>query len=379
MIRSCPRILIIDRYLFTEFAISFFAVIAFCALLLLVATIFDKFQSMAANSTPVGMAALYFTCDLPGKLIQVVPMASMLAVLFSVGTLARNNETLAMMTSGVPSVRIAAPIVFGGLIIFAATLILNEYCIPQLDERARFLEKRYIDAKAEMKITTESDVFQRGRQNRFYVMRLYSLRDKKMYRPQIYQMNDDFTSVKRRMEAESAEFVSNDPANRKSEWVFRNPRIWDLDEQGRLVSFMKYEGDQTVNLEEDLPDLLAQKKNPEEMNFSELRRHIRILTERRQPAYAFMTDLILKITFPMGILIIMVIGFFCAVRTRQGTVMTIFGYGISWAFAYYGLAAFLRAMGHTGSISPYTAGLVPAAVFIVVAVYYYRHSYRWYS
>jgi len=376
---SFPRVKIIDRYIFGEFVISFFAVLAFCALLLLVATIFDKFQNMVANSTPVGMAALYFICDLPGKIIQVVPMTAMLAVLFSVGTLARNNEILAMMTSGVPSVRIAAPVVSCGLGIFILTLLFSEYFIPQLDERARYLEKRYIDAKAEMKITTESDVFQRGRENRFYVMRLYSLRDKKMYRPQIYQMNNDFTSVRRRMEAESATFVSNDPAGKKSEWVFRNPRVWDLDEQGRLVSFMTYEGDQTVNLEEDLPDLLAQKKNPEEMNFSELRRHIKILGERHQPTFAFVTDLILKITFPMGILIIMVIGFSYAVRTRQGTVMSAFGYGIGWAFAYYGLTAMLRAMGHTGTISPYTAGLLPAIIFASVAFYYYRHSYRWYS
>ena len=111
------RPLIIDRHIFREFAIAFFAVTSFCALLLLIASIFEKLGGILQNDTPWQQALEYLFSVVPGRLIQAIPIASMLAVLFALGGLARHNEILAMMTSGIHPLRIAAPILFGGLII----------------------------------------------------------------------------------------------------------------------------------------------------------------------------------------------------------------------------------------------------------------------
>jgi lipopolysaccharide export system permease protein len=373
------RIKILDRYIFREFVMAIFAVMAFCALLILVGMIFDSFQDIIENDTPIVKAIEFFLCSLPTRLLMITPIASMLAVLFSVGSLARTNEILAFMTNGVSSWRIAAPVLFGGLMVFAGSMLVSEYVAPPLQQRATYINLRYIQGKAESKITTEKNVFVRGDGNRIYLMRAFSIVENRMVEPQIYDMDDQFSIVRSRIEAQSATFLRNDPEGKKSDWLFKNANIWKFDEAGNLVSFVSYPGDVTVYLEENLPEILSQRKAPEEMNFAELRRHVAILMARNQPVYEFMTDLILKITFPLGVLIIMVIGFSYAVRTRAGTVMSAFGRGVTWAFAYYMVSAVLRAFGHSGAVSPYVAAVLPSIAFSLAAAYYFRQSYRWYA
>src|SRR4051812_4885433 len=121
------RPLILDRYLFREFVLAFVAVMSFCTLLLLVASIFDRFSEILEFGAPMSTVVMYFLTSLPGQLMHVIPIAAMLAVLFSIGSLARTNEVLAMLTSGVHGLRLSLPIIFGGIIIVVGTFCLNEY------------------------------------------------------------------------------------------------------------------------------------------------------------------------------------------------------------------------------------------------------------
>lgn len=377
--RRSFAILILDRYIFREFVISFIAVISFCSLLLLVATIFEKFQDIMTSDTPMDKAIQYFAFGLPFKVMQVVPIASMLAVLFSIGTLARNNEVLAFLTSGVHGLRLAAPVIFGGVLIVIGSIAMNEILVPPLQQKAKRLEDLYLRGKDEGKITTQRNVMTHGRESRFYLARLYSTTDKRMFRPTIVDMAPDNSGLTRRIEADSAIFKSNDREGRKSEWVLHNPRIWDFNDQGKIAAFKEMKADIPVLFEEDLTTLLSQKKQPEEMNYGELKEHIRILEERAQPTSGLKTDLISKITFPLGILVIMIIGFSYAARTRGGNAMSAFGYGILWAFLFYAATAFAKALGHSGRLSPFMAGNIANIVFAIIALRYLRRSYRWHS
>lgn len=377
--RSDFRVLILDRYIFREFAISFVAVLGFVALLLLVAAVFEHLDDILKNDTPTGKAFEYFLSGLPFRVMQAVPIAATLAVLFSVGSLARTNEILAMMTSGIHALRIAAPILFGGLLIFGVSVAMNELVVPPLENHAKYLELRYIEGKEESKITAERNVFRRGRDNRFYLMKRYYIPESRMDSPLIVDLMPDYTSVRNRMEADSAVLLANEPDQKRSSWEFANLRQWSFDGGGRLTSFSETPGTTTLMLEEDLTTILSQKKEPEEMNYAELAQHIRILADRNQPVHGLRTDLDLKITFPLGILVIMMIGFSYAARTRAGTVMKAFGYGTLWAIIYYAASAMLRALGHSGTVSPFIAGYFPLVAFAVVAAYYLRKSYRWYS
>ncbi len=373
------RLKILDRLLLSEFWLSFFATLGFCALLLVVATVFEKFQDIMENDAPLDKVVLYFLCSLPFKLIQVIPLVCALAVLFSVGGLARNNEILAFLTSGVHSLRILAPVAVSGLLVLLVVFVLNEFFVARLEQEARYLERRYIEAKSEAKLATRRDIFVRGMGNRFYLMKMYDTREGRMYQPQIVDMTEDYSTLRQRIDAREAKLLADRPEEQRSEWQLSYPRIWTFDESGNLRSFEQLEGDRRVYLEPDLSVILGQKKKPEEMNFFELRRHIRILAERQQPVFEYETDLYRKLSSPISILVAMILAFSYAVRTRAGNATSAFGYGVAWTMALYAVSAFFAALGHSGALSPLSAAWLPTILFSGAAALHVRKSYRWYA
>ncbi len=373
-----PRPLIIDRYLFREFALSFFAVMAFCGLLILVFSIFDKFGDIMENDPPFPVIAMYFLTSLPFLLMQIVPIAAMLAVLFSVGGLARHNEIIALVTSGVRTLRIAAPILFGGALIAAGSFLANEEIVPPLQRMSVEYEMR-LEGKDIFRESARKNVLARGDEHRYYLMRLYNPLQKQMIRPVVVDLFADGATLSRKIEADDAVLAKVVPEENKSVWLFTNPRSWTFDESGKVLSYESGQPTSLIDLEKELPLILAQEKTPEEMNFRELREHVSILANRGENADKYKTDLFLKVLFPLGIIIVLVIGYSYAVRSRAGTAMAIFGCGILWAFAYYGMTAVLQALGHAGTVSPYVAALLPVTTFALAAVYLLRRSSRWHA
>lgn len=374
-----PRLKILDKLLLREFWLAFVATLAFCALLLIVATLFDKFQEIVENDAPWDKVVLYFLCGLPFKIIQVTPLICALAVLFSIGGLARNNEILAFLTSGVHSLRIAAPIAASGAIVVIAVFIANEFFVARLEQEARYLERRYIEAKSETKLVTRRDIFVRGMGNRFYLMKMYDTRTGQMFTPQIVDMTEDYSTLRQRIDANEARLLAENRKKQRSEWELNQPRIWSFDEKGHLRSFQQYGGKQTVFLEPDLSVILGQKKKPEEMNFFELKQHIQILAEREQPVFEYQTDLYRKLSSPLSIIVAMMLAFSYAVRSRAGNATSAFGYGLAWTIALYAVSAFFTALGHSGVVSPMWAAWLPLILFAAAAVVYVRKSYRWYA
>jgi len=372
------RPLILDRYLFKEFVLAFLAVLSFCALLLLVASVFDKFGEILEHGAPMSSVALYFLTALPGQLMHVIPIASMLAVLFSIGSLARTNEILAMLTSGVHGLRLSVPIIFGGIIIVIGTFVMNEYVVPKTERASQIYELK-LENKDIRRVTLNANAFARGRNDWYYMAAVYSNPDKQMIRPIIINLANDQSTLKTRIEAETATFIENNRGEKTSLWELDEPRTWRFDDEGRMTTYTSQQGKQTIALEEDLPTIMAQQMKPEEMNYHQLKERVRILDARSQPTQDLRTDLLRKITFPIGILVIMLIGFSFAVKSRAGTAMAIVGYGISWAVAFYVISAVLQALGHSGTLAPVVATVVPTVIFVSIALHMMRRSYQWHA
>ncbi|MEI8218164.1 MAG: LptF/LptG family permease, partial [Elusimicrobiota bacterium] len=72
----------------------------------------------------------YLLCNLPWWCIQVLPVSVLLAVLFSLGDLARHNEITAVKASGVNLWKIILLFMLGGLLIGVSDFAVRELVIP---------------------------------------------------------------------------------------------------------------------------------------------------------------------------------------------------------------------------------------------------------
>lgn len=348
----------------------------FCALLIFVISFFDKIGDILENDPDTSLVLLYFATSMPHPLMQIVPIVTMLAVLFSIGGLARYNEIVALVTSGVHTLRAAAPIIAAGFVIVGVWFYLNENYIPQLQAAAQRYELLLEGKDLQMELT-QRQVVARGHGNRIYAMRRFDQVQKEMTRPVVIDTYDDGVTVLRKIEADVAVHSTVETTSGEVLWYFASPRLWAYNTDGRVLAYQSFPIIVPIPLEKDLLQILSLDREPEEMNFRQLQEHIEQQKIRQLPVYGFETDLLIKVMFPLGIILVLLIGFALAVRVRAGTAMAIFGSGVLWAFGYYVCTAVLQALGRSGRVPPELAASLPLIIFSVFAVYQLRRSYRW--
>ena len=108
---------ILDRYILGEFLRKFFFLLLLFAVIMLM-----------KNVRPI-------------DLIQVIPVSVILAMMFSVGTLAKRKEILALHASGVSYWRMSMPLAVTVVLITLGVFAFNESVLPYCWQRVRYIEK----------------------------------------------------------------------------------------------------------------------------------------------------------------------------------------------------------------------------------------------
>ena len=123
-------------------------------------------------------------------------------------------------------------------------------------------------------------------------------------------------------------------------------------------------------MEEDLDKFLSNRKNPEEMNFFELKNYINILEKRGEAVGFYKTDLHLKIAFPFASFIIALLCYSFAVRLESRNLILGYAMGVIATIAYYAVTAISQALGHQLIFPPAIAGWSSNALFAVIGLIY---------
>ena len=367
-----PRIL--DRYLCREFTFTFLGVIGACAIVLLIAKVFEEFDEIIENNVSLIVAARYFFYILPYRVLEVVPLATVLAVIFSIGGLARNREMLAMTASGQSPYRSALPVLLVTLVVSGSVIALNETVVPIWQRRAKEMEQTEIQGESERARALRSDVFEKGIGNTFFMMGSFDARTNRMEDVTVIEQSDNPIVWRQSLKAKSAELVERGAAPERDKWRFERAVEIYYHRDGRPRSVVTHTKPLDRLMEADLDQYLRTRKDPEQMNLRELTRYIRTLRIRGEDVSVYVTDWYLKMVFPFSTVILGMIAFALAIRAHAASLPVAFGVGIFLTMLFYALAAVGQTLGHIGLLSPRVAAFGPPIVFLLLGGYMVRRS-----
>ena len=121
---------LLDRYLLREYLVPItYCLLAFC-MVFIIYDLFDHLSNFIQARTPVLLVARYYLCKLTPNLEFLIPAALLLATLYTLWQLSRNNELTAMRSNGVGLNRIMAPLLLVGLVFTILTAVLKEAVAP---------------------------------------------------------------------------------------------------------------------------------------------------------------------------------------------------------------------------------------------------------
>lgn len=134
---------ILSRYVLRQFLAPLGLGLLSFLVIFIVIDLVDRLGSFIDRDVTFELIVSYYLWYVPYISILVLPMALLLASLFSVGGLVRHNELTAMKATGVSLVRILLPVnVFALLVSIGAFFLPTWFCLRRTEKEWRSTRAR---------------------------------------------------------------------------------------------------------------------------------------------------------------------------------------------------------------------------------------------
>ncbi len=130
---------ILRRYILREHAGPFIAALGVLTGLMLLNQLARRFSDLVGKGLPWYVIGEVFALSFPFILAMVVPMAVLVAVLYSFGRLTGDNEVTAFKAGGVSLLRLMLPVFFGTMILAGGMVWFNDKVLPESNHALRKL------------------------------------------------------------------------------------------------------------------------------------------------------------------------------------------------------------------------------------------------
>lgn len=316
--------------------------------------------SLVDNNATASMIVRFYLYKGAFIVDTVLPIAMLMATLFTVGTMARYLELSALFSAGWSLMRVTRPLIFLAMFTSLASLAWREYVLPEANLRRYRVWEVEIHKNPD-RIKPTSNISITGPEGRLYHARKYDPNTGILTGLKV--MTKDGAQVIERIDAERAEWDGQ-------YWTLINgvKRIFSPDGETTAAFDRLTASDLEVNPKSFYRDRVRQ----EDMNIRQLREHVALTLDSGGDPTTARVDIQYNLAYPVINIVVVLIGLVLASGHRKTTIASGFGLTLLISFAYYLFMNFGKALGHNGTLSPLVAawagnvffGLVFLVMFI---------------
>lgn len=361
---------ILDRYIFKSILNIFLGCVVMFIFLYIITDIFGHLDEILKNKTELVLLKEYYLAYLPVIFVQIAPVACLLAVLYTLGTLNRNNEVIAMRASGLSIWQVSKTAVIFGVILSVFVFFLNENAVTRSQARIKNL-KTEIESRNKQGAAKKEDIknlSMYGLRNRLFFVNKFSLKDNIMEGITILEQDKQQNITKK--------IVASKGIWQDGIWTFYNCITYEFDKNDQIKGEPAYFAEEIMMITETPADFLNQMQLPEFMNISQLNDYIYRLSKSGAEAVVenLKVDLYQRFASPFTSLVIIIVGIPFALRTKKRvTAMASFGICFVVSFLYYVSNAMSIAFGKAGFLPPLLAASLSHVIFFLLGIYLVYH------
>lgn len=354
---------VLDRYIISEMAGPFFIGVVGFIMVMTVDLLFTLADLIVNKGVPLLAVLRLLLYKLPSILVLTFPVSTLFSTAMALGRMGKDNELVALRTSGISLFRIARPIILVGLLVSLISFITNEKIVPYANYVSINIIREIIYRQPLPNV--KENVFFKDQQNRYYYVRRVDTKKRTMEDIMVYEVTSE--KFPRVITAQRARF-------RGAEWELDDGIVHNYDNKG----FLKYESifaQMKLNVSENMLSFSDQ-KGAQEMSSKELKNMIVLLQKGGGNSNEYQTELLMKYSVPLTCFVFALIGIPFALPSPRsgrtwGLVVT-----IVFMFTFYVFASVFRSLGKGGIIPPVWAAFTPQATFAVIgAALLFREGY----
>jgi lipopolysaccharide export system permease protein len=372
---------LLDRYLLRELLIP----LGYCLSGFLIFWVsFDLFSELAEfQERRMGFREIgeYYVVKLPELLVVVVPIALLLALLYSLTNHARHNELVAIRAAGISLWRLSAPYLVVGVLFTSALYVVNEVWVPRSAEAVDAILRRKGSLKAGADRWHSNLIFRNARDGRTWSIGRFNLDTFEMQSPHVaWELPD---GVRRSLSAATA-------IRTNGVWVFQKvqeityPPVGKVDATtGRTNDFSPkstWYSDLAVPEFSETPDQIkseikisrlttVQAAKEPQLSMGEISNYLRLHPHLNRMDHALLhTQLQARLAWPWTCLVVVLIALPFGAASGRRNVFVGVASSIFICFAFFILLRFGLTLGTSGRVPPWLAAWLPNALFAAIGV-----------
>ncbi|MEI6085006.1 MAG: LptF/LptG family permease [Verrucomicrobiota bacterium] len=347
---------IIDKYLLKEFLLPLMYCFDAFLMLFIVQDLLNNLSDFIQFHAKFLQVLNYYLIILPEAFVMMFPMALLLAALFCLSNLGKNNELIALRACGLSVLRLAAPFMGVGVVSTLAVFAVNETFVPRANERAdAFMTE--LRGKGSREILNNF-FFKNVGEHRDWYARQFNTRTKQLVSVEIHQVRPDATPWLE-VFAQSATWTNN-------QWQFLDVSVYDYSVPGDKV--VRVAATNFPSFTEPPRQLALEGRKPEQLLTRELRRHIAALEQSRRTykLSEYQVALHYRYAFPVTCLIVIWLAIPLGMRVSKRGALLGVGVALLLVIAFYFLTHITLALGKGDHVPPALAAWLTNVIFAII-------------
>ena len=306
----------------------------------------------------------YILLKVPFMFVQLTPASILLASIIIFGLMNRNNELLAIKSSGISGFSLIKPAVLISVILAMSMLFFGETIIPVSMTKVNDIKYNVIKKK-KIHSTKRKDIWIKSDEKLIHI---------NFYDPVSQTVSGvTFTSLSKnfdllsRIDAKSGYYKGE-------QWVLK-----DIIEQIHTKNSMDYDvnlySEKIVQWSLKPDDLGAISKKSDEMSFFELKNYVKKVEEEGYNARVYKVDLNAKIAFPFICIIMVLVGAGTGMRPfAKYNLPAAIAVGVVIAFIYWAMYGFCLSLGYGEVFHPVISAWLTNIFFMLFTILYLLNS-----
>ena len=350
-----------DRFVLKLFGLFF------AAALMVFVVMYCSMDALSLMTTFEGLSASlflkYYPWYLPEVAYKMIPVAVMVAMVFTLNTLNRAGELIALFSLGYSLVRIVASILVVVVGLCGIQLFLSDQVLPKFTRQKNFIYFNEIERKPHLYSTIKTNkIWYRSKNNLFYIKTLND-QTHKAQGFTLYEFDEDWNLIQM--------ITAPDAEIKGSQWTLLDGSVTVFTENSSFPLTKKFEKKMIV-MGEDSKDLsMTTAHTSDTLRLSELSEFITRNKSAGLDTIRYEVDYHSKFGYAVAALVMCLLAIpFSVGKARSGGVMKGVGISLGLVCLYWILYNSSLTVGRYGQIPPVVAAWAPNVGMMMVSVWY---------
>ena len=349
---------VLSRYITKEFLKLFFlceSVFVFIYLMIDFLQRVDNFIEAKASQEAM---FLYFLYKIPFILANMIPPATLIAVVLFFSTMKKKNEITAVRVSGVNILSLSRTVLGMAFFIALFSFLFSETVVPLASTKGQGIWKMDVLKQDPGLYYGKGEIWYRS-QDAIYWVRQFDGATKVMEGVSLYFFDDDFR-LKKKIDGRRATWENN-------AWKIENGVIQEAAGNGTYE--LKRFDVVYLDLPEKPETFIKGTRKPEEMNYWQLRQYASTVKDEGYDNTKYLVDMNIKIAYPLISFILVLIGIPVALQLKTGGAPLAVSGGMAVCFMYIMVFGFSRSLGLSGVLPPLFSAWLANLIFCLIGIY----------